>query len=389
MSVTFAISVAILVMVTLGRCSVEAAAVKPKVDEPITAFLCADNGTFSGQSELSYVAQTVFQQESISIPYCQSATFGYTYAAGNRIVGVVLVTTGIGEASAASCTQSLLSNSGYTFSRMIFVGTSGWSPVLGGFLPTAPGGCAPLSNPTTIAVGSVCVTSAAVDMSCGMCISNPAVDATNLPNECSRPNCNGHTQESMYGPCIQHGSVALANQIRESNSGIVFPSQPSAVKSGTMAWWAANQAAPQSSRLAPPFVPILTGDCVEADAHQIWVGAPMDYLCREYASEILGTNSQFIPCVVAMESTGFLAAVRGYSSFSGDVIDAVVIRAASNWDMYPLVSATPGSVNDTLRWVQNTTYTSEASHLEFVKAGYQYAVNTSNQVILNFIKKYL
>lgn len=363
---------------------------RPRHDEPITAFLCADNGTFSGMSELALVAETVFQKEPLNVAFCQSAFFGYTYGSGGSIIGVVLATTGIGGVNAASCTQSLILTSGLTFSKMIFVGTSGWSPVVGGFMPSAPGGCEELNAPVTIPVGSVCIAAGALDMSCGMCISNPVEAAGNLPNECSRPNCQGHLDQSMYGPCTQRGSKALATALMSANAGIPLPMPPAAVLQGTAEWWASNEAVSPATRRAPRTAPIITDACVEADAHQIWVGAPLDYLCREYSAEFLGSSSQQLPCVVAMESAGFLSAVNGYlASSPTSVIDAVVVRAASNWDMYPMAAAGPGNLNTTLRWAQNTTYTSETNHLAFVKAGYQYAVNTSNQVLLKYIKKYL
>lgn len=361
---------------------------KVTYNNSVVAFLCADNGTFSGTSELALVSSQVFQQEPIYAPYCQSAFFGYTYATGGKIVGVVLATTGIGEATAALCTQSLLVSSGLTFSKMIFVGTSGISPVIGGLNPAAPGGCEEMNAPTTIAVGSVCVTHAAVDMSCGMCISNPVASASDLPNECSRPNCNGHLNEAMYGTCTQTGSAALASSIFQASAGRSFSPQPAAIATGSALWWAAHEAVDYETRTHPPLTPSLLSNCVEADAHQIWVGAPLDYLCREYSAELLGSahSAQSVPCVVAMESTGFLNAVNGFNS--GNAIEAAVVRAAANWDMYPL-TAPSGNLNTSLRWLQNTTYVSDSDHLAFVKAAYQYAVRTSNEVILNFIKSVL
>ncbi|CUE71652.1 phosphorylase, putative [Bodo saltans] len=339
------------------------------------------------------------------------------------IANIVLVTTGIGALNAALCTTALLRLPSLQFLEIIFTGTSGFSPVLGGFEPTAPGGCHSQYLPTTVAIGSVCVTSTAYDGSCGECISNPYADGNNLPNECSRPNCANHTSTSLFGKCSEDfllclvasnqlplvvatsqylpttvaiGSVCvtstaydgscgecisnpyadgnnlpnecsrpncanhtstslfgkcsetlpngLALSIVAANSGVTFPTQSAAVVAGSVSWWAAHEVVDDYTRQHPPSVPTLHTNCAEIDVRQISPGAPLDYLCREYSAELLGLTPATTLCVAAMESTGFLQAVRQSQQKN---VKVAVVRAASNWDMFPL-SAAPGEKS--LRW---------------------------------------
>lgn len=378
---------ALLLMFAVSFCLVPGSSSGPNQKKHAIAFLCADNGTFSGLGELDFVSQTVHSQVKLDVPSCVSAFIGYATTAKNTSVTIVIATTGIGAVNAALCTAELLQNPDVTFTQMVFVGTSGMSPVVGGFDPIVPGGCSEMNTPTTVAVGSVCVASAALDMSCGMCISNPIGGENNLPNECSRPNCKNHTSESLFGPCSQSSPAQLANVITEVNRGFAFPVQPEVVASGTTLWWGAHQAVDAATRMNPPRTPTIFGNCVEADAHQIWVGSPLDYLCREYTAELLGAphSSENVVCTVAMESTGFLAAVKRSSS-GGALPEVAIVRAAANWDMYPLANAGGSAANTTtLRWAQNTSYVNENVHLAFVKASYRYAVQTSNDVVLNYI----
>jgi hypothetical protein len=351
---------------------------------PVVGVFCADNGTFSGLSEIAFISQNVLSQVAVTgvDGACQSAFMGTLQLRNGSVANVVLATTGIGAVSAALCTSALLRLSSLQFLEIIFVGTSGFSPVLGGFEPTAPGGCHAQSRPTTIAVGSVCVTSTAIDGSCGECISNPYADGSDLPNECARPNCANHTSTSLFGTCSESFPNGLAASIVASNNGTTFPVQPSVVAAGSASWWGSHEAVDAYTRQHPPLIPTLHTNCAEVDAHQIWVGAPLDYLCREYTAELLGLTPASALCMVAMESTGFLQAVRQSQQKS---VKVAIVRAASNWDMLPLSAAPSGNSTFSLRWLQNTTYVSSDERLNFVKASYQYAVLTSNNVVLNYI----
>lgn len=371
-----AVTIALLALI-ISMCL---ARLPTKNDVVDVAFLCADNGTFSGLSELAFVSDEVFQQEPLVAPLCQSASIGYTFGSGGKVISVIVATTEIGAIQAAACTQSILLFSGLRIQRVVFVGTSGFSPVVGGFEPLSQGGCNQLSaSVERIAVGSICVSSDAFDLSCGTCVSNPLSQAETLPNECFRPNCHGHLATSLFGNCVHRVNRSLADQIFSASTLVQLPSQPAEVRNGSARWWAAHEAVPQALRSSAPDVPVILRNCAEADARQIWVGAPLDYLCREYASELINTTSGSVPCVVAMESAGFLTVVSQLQG-NGIALEAAVVRAASNWDMYPQVSVGVG------RWAQNSTYASDEEHLDFVKATYQYAVRTSNELILKYLK---
>lgn len=350
---------------------------------PVIGIFCADNGTFSGLSEIAFISEKVHSQVALDgvENACQSALIGTMQLHNGSIANIVLATTGIGALNAALCTTALLRLPSLQFLEIIFTGTSGFSPVLGGFEPTAPGGCHSQYLPTTVAIGSVCVTSTAYDGSCGECISNPYADGNNLPNECSRPNCANHTSTSLFGKCSETLPNGLALSIVAANSGVTFPTQSAAVVAGSVSWWAAHEVVDDYTRQHPPSVPTLHTNCAEIDVRQISPGAPLDYLCREYSAELLGLTPATTLCVAAMESTGFLQAVRQSQQKN---VKVAVVRAASNWDMFPL-SAAPGE-NSTfaLRWLQNTTYVSSLDKLAFTKESYQYAIQTSNVVVLNY-----
>lgn len=357
-----------------------AAAPHSAEDQSVIAFLCADDGTYSGMSELHYLSQIVFQQVPMNITYCQSVNLGYARTLSGVMKRVMIATTGIGSVNAAACTTSLLQTTGFEFSQMIFVGTAGMSPFIGGFEPLKEtNGCASQGDAESIAlsIGSVCVTSVATDMECGTCVSNAASTIHVPSSECSRPDCTQHTEAALFGPCDFNLNSSLADRIVSSNGNIVFPTMPSLVVNGTWQFWASNEAAPETFRSSPPFVPRLVSQCAEADAQQIWVGAPLDYLCREYSVGAMQSgNTSSIPCFVAMEGYAFLQVMSKQSS-----IPAAIIRGAANWDMYPLTNVGTASQP---QWAQNTTYMPDADRIAFIKRGYQYTIRTTNLVVLNY-----
>ena len=209
-------------------------------------------------------------------------------------------------------------------------------------------------------------------MQCGMCVSKSE------PNICNRPNCHGHNLTDLYGECHFSQPGNLAEELSHASPN--FPPMPTSLKRNSAKWWAANEAVSPSSSSEPPTEPTLVSNCAEADAHQIWVGPDQDYLCREYSAELLGTTADRVPCVCAMEGVGFLQSVKNFPLRYK--LEVAVIRAASNWDMYPLTS-----VNGTTDvWEQNIEYVSAEEHLDLVKEGYQYAVLTSNSIILAYLK---
>ena len=328
----------------------------------VHAYLCADNGTYSGMSELHYLEKVLKESRVLELPFCQSAYFGTLPGAADKPVPAVLVTTGIGSDNAALCTQSLLERAAsleLVISNLIFVGTSGFSPVIGGFNPILPGGCSAVQNVSLVSLGSVCVTNAAFDQTCGMCVS----DATEEANECKRPNCHNHSSVSLFGQCSYSGSSELQQTIMDANEGIKLQSMPAVLVAGTNKWWSAEESTIFNS--APPTTPTITSNCVEADSREIWVGAAND-----------GTEVENVGCVSAMEAVGFLRVLHEHKGrFRG-----AVIRGAANYDRYPLYRLLPHEV-----WAQNTSYVSSAEHGALVQAGYRYSILTTNAVLLNYI----
>jgi hypothetical protein len=339
----------------------------------VHVFMCADNGTYSGMSELHYIQQSLKSPTPLEIPFCQSAFFGQLTGAGGKLVPSLLVTSGIGSVNAALCTQSLIDRASslqLVLSNMIYVGTSGFSPIVGGFNPTLPGGCSPVQNASLVSIGSVCVASAALDQTCGMCVS----DATQPANECQRPNCHNHSSASLFGRCAYRGSEELQKLVMDANKGVQPAPMPETLAAGAGAWWAAEEGIIFNG--APPTVPTIMSNCVESDSREIWVGAADDYLCREYSAELLGTVVENVACVSAMEAVGFLRVLHEHKGR----FPAAVIRGAANYDRYPLYKLYPHE-----RWAQNTSYVSAADHGALIQAGYRYSILTTNNALLNFI----
>lgn len=335
--------------------------------EALVGIIAADNGTYSGHSELEYLEAVMIDRAVLNVHFCQSASQGSIDG-----VLVLLAYTGIGDVNAAICLQELLMNPQLSFSELIWCGTSGFSPVIGGFDPLNDGCDVLPASVQKLSVGSVCIASASVDMECGTCVSN----ATTSHSECGRPSCTNHDAQFLYGQCDFTTDPTLQMQLAAVAKVTVLPKMPDVLTAGSTSWWAASQAFVDNSA---PTNPSIITSCAEADARQIWVGGRLDYLCREYLSNVLKLSPQEVPCVVAMEAVGFHRVLQNYPQ-----IPSVVVRGASNWDMYPLVKI-PIQEGGFL-WVQNTSYVSDKDHEDFVKAGYQFAIQTTNAVILAYLK---
>ena len=347
----------------------------------------ADNGTFSGMSEVYYIERALRNVASLTARYCERAAVGELTTSSGRNISVLVAITGIGGVNAAACTQSILLGLGndFTFREIIFVGSSGISPTIGGLDPAT--GCKRQVDPDRLAIGSVCVTATAFDLTCGKCVSNAAAQ----PNECSRPNCDDHTSVAMFGECSYSGSLSLQLELAAAANRTLLPAQNSFVTMMSQAWWNADEALVNHSSSLPavaPTVPKILTNCVEADSRTLWISGATDYLCRQYSAELLGSHdggggASSTPCVSAMEGFGFLRIIQGASSPSAP-IRAAIVRGASDWTMYPLVRVN-GSGGDQ-RWEQNVSYANPIERAIFELEGFRYAVRTSNEVVLSWLR---
>lgn len=105
----------------------------------VTVFMCADSGEFSGTHELAFLHDAMEERTTLPITHCVSAYLGYLRHADGHRIRALAVTTGIGYISATVCTRSVLrlqTDLRLRFASMVLIGTSGFSPFVGGFDPT-------------------------------------------------------------------------------------------------------------------------------------------------------------------------------------------------------------------------------------------------------------
>jgi hypothetical protein len=336
----------------------------PPVDNAVV-FMCADNGTFSGMNELHYIKRELTDVQDIPTPFCVQVSVGWFGK-----TQVLVVVTGIGAVNAALCSRQVFSQEGWSFRSAIYVGTSGMSPLVGGFEPSKDDGCRPATAVEPYSIGTVCVTSAALDLSCGICYSN----ATALPSECAKSHCVAHTRRDLFGQCVFSRPTELTGRILSAFSGHSLPDTPLEIKGGMKAWWGANKYA-ENGMVPTPTAPRLLSHCAEVDNREIVASGVEDYKCRSYAADLLGSTPSTTPCITAMEGIGFLQVTEQLTPS----LPVAIIRAGSNYDMYPLYSLGGG------RWAMNMTYISPSEYDAFTRAQYQYAVLTSNAVAIRYL----
>lgn len=107
--------------------------------EPVRVFMCADSGEYSGAHELGILQNSMEEAEVLTLAHCQSAQLGYIRHADGHRVRSLTVTTGIGFVSAALCSGSVLRfrhQRHLDYQSIVYIGTSGFSPMVGGWDPT-------------------------------------------------------------------------------------------------------------------------------------------------------------------------------------------------------------------------------------------------------------
>lgn len=487
-----------------------------KEEDPVQVFMCADSGEYSGAHELGILQSSMEQAEVLHLPHCQSAQLGYIRHADGHAIRSLTVTTGIGYVSATLCTTSVLRfrhQRGVAYRSIVYIGTAGFSPMVGGLEPTDTAayadfaakeqqallngeadrltdttagppalfktlaevqamqawevqqrkravesgakfplpypsqlnfeytktgaqleqdGCAPrlASAATPLAVGSVCVTSAAFLMESGSCTERTR------HTQCSRPHCSGFQNSLSSEAKMYFAKGDFAKEIEAASEGRAWPEMPALVRAGLQRFWAANEAMEPAGRAAPSSPSFVT--CAESTVNAINVGAERDYLCREYTAYTLNTvrrqtagprrdadpvaaplTVNEVVCVQAMEAVGFLRSMSADASAAA--IPVAVLRTASNYDMYPLKkhymppavwrealasnqvvvspavanaieAASPAASADeaaehdiaAYTWQQDVGFMPVAEYEEFVRASFRYSVKTVTFVVSNY-----
>ncbi|KAJ9468743.1 hypothetical protein DIPPA_34650 [Diplonema papillatum] len=347
------------------------------------AVLTADPGYYSGTPEGIYILKNMTQTRNVtqSVMFCAEVIEGQLSGQA-----MVLVTTGIGHDSAGICMASLLAYYDNTtgISSVVYMGTSGWSPRVGGFFdPAADPACETLPatvEDNLIGVGDVCVSPVSFLYNCGFCNWN---DASN--GECAAPKCTGRNQSSVFGVCeFYTGDLTLTQELLAAANQTDFGPRPAALRNySTLYWEAVWNGLEVISTAQPPALPRVYDQtqCGEAAGYNIWKGLPQEYRCRASLSEVI-TNGFGVPvapgetvCVSAMEGPGWMRVLLGWKT----KVPFVGVRAASNYNMWPLKKG-----NATV--LANTAFLSQADQDEFSKLGYQYAIQSSSAVVLTYFK---
>lgn len=110
-----------------------------KTNEAVQVFMCADSGEYSGAHELGILQNSMENAEVLQLAHCQSAQLGYIRHADGHAIRSLTVTTGIGYISATLCTTSVLRfrlQRNLHYKSIVYIGTSGFSPMVGGWDPT-------------------------------------------------------------------------------------------------------------------------------------------------------------------------------------------------------------------------------------------------------------
>ena len=421
-----AATLAVVAAAALTTTTAAAAPLKTK-SRPLHFILSADDGTYSGTHEQKYILErtTITRNFTAEVPFCQSAYMGTIdiskksgllggIGAGSASVDAVLVTSGIGAVTAALCTQQAsewvqrAENNPNPFTAAYFMGTSGWSPYIGGLNPKATDGSCGVNRTNRhtkserVSIGSVCVSPLSYDIDCGFHVEDPKKSGAD--GECHNLEYSDTWHKSdLFGKCaynsVKAGGADLAGNILAATEAAPnsIPKMDNDLTNRVTTFWAAMQLGKQAPDFEIPYTPFVTTRCAEAVGHAIWVGAQMDYQCRVLTGKLLaeagllstarqtgssasaGDEDSFV-CSSAMEGYGFLSAITRHLPN----LPSVIIRGASNYDMYPLFKSTNG--NNKNYWEQNPNYVSRADELAFSSAGYHYSILTTNTVLLNYLR---
>lgn len=374
----------------------------------VHAVMSAGNGAASGRHELNYIYAAMRYSTQIVVAQCADVRFGFLEKPVRNVlsqhltityVPVLAVATGQYVARASACVASLTSLPMFVIQSATFLGTAGATPVVGGggWHPTDPwkgadakGGMGqargavkdvasgfwatpegqevavnpmcqaewsvqrrePSSRNTShapVAIGSVCVTHAALLQECGLC-----VEDTPVVSLCSRPRCHMHSTPHFFGQCdFAHPNKQFAEAMKGAMYGQPFPKPPEVVRRGMSKFWEANEAVPKYKAVQraavpgdsaevnwvyqrnPPEDPVLL-NCAEVSTNQILAGPRSDILCREYTHALLNKNESLydrddLTCVQAMEGIGFLHVMARYPQ-----IPVAVVRGVAHYNMFPL-----------------------------------------------------
>eukprot|EP01061_Rhynchopus_euleeides_P037889 TRINITY_DN651_c0_g1_i2.p1 TRINITY_DN651_c0_g1~~TRINITY_DN651_c0_g1_i2.p1 ORF type:complete len:387 (+),score=149.23 TRINITY_DN651_c0_g1_i2:165-1163(+) len=301
---------------------------------------------------------------------------------------VSLVTTGIGHDSAAACMVDVLSHydaKGETLVNIMYMGTSGWSPRVGGlFNPDTDEMCTE-DRPVTsanelIGIGDVCISPMTFLFNCGFCNWNEKT-----VGECSTPQCTKSADSSVFGQCqFIPSDNSLADSLMKTAANVTFDARDAQLAGYLETYWDAmwtGLAMPLAPR--PKTTPTVYDytKCAEAASYNLWSGIPYDFRCRSVLSGMVEkqtgkpTASSDVVCVSAMEGPGWVSVLMQRAEKQGKHIPFVNIRAASNYDVWPVT-------REGTTILRNDSWLTSEQKEQFTVDGYRYAIKSASRIVL-------
>ncbi|KAG2438952.1 hypothetical protein HYH02_010745 [Chlamydomonas schloesseri] len=371
----------------------------------ISLVLTADPGDFSGTPEAHHIIANL--KHKVVKPRSSSVCGGLYFG---ELMGqaALVVTTGIGPTAAGLCTQELLTACGSAVTELIYFGTSGWSPQLGGVLnPPDCGGANPSRKITR--VGDVCISPVSVNWVCKK--STWTLQAQGFPNQCFRPaEVAGPNATALYGECLfatdnLDANLALADSLmaaaRSARGRAALPHRNNLVTGQEQKYWGlmaegTGETYPAVSGEDMPVVWDYT-QCAEVDGQFFFTGAPWEIKARDYAAQAISTALGFakpgsgardsvdateVIAVSAMEGVGVAEALEKYHRLDSTPrrIPYTNVRTLSNWIHHP-VGRKPGSSGASAEW----DIFQEVPE-DYVN-GYAYAIATGSVTILSLFQQ--
>ncbi|GLI61951.1 hypothetical protein VaNZ11_004513, partial [Volvox africanus] len=330
----------------------------------ISVILTADPGDFSGTPEAHHILANL--KDQVVKPRDETVCGG-VYFGSLMAQDVLVITTGIGPTAAGLCVQELLTSCGPSITEMIYFGTSGWSPQLGGVLN--PPDCSQANPNRKITrparVGDVCISPVSVNWVCKK--STWSLQSEGFPNQCFRPQeTAGPNASALYGDCLfasdnLDGNLALSDALivaaRSARGRAALPMRSDLVSELEERYWGlmskgTGQTYPPIAREDKPLVWDYT-QCAEVDGQFFFTGAPWEIKARDYASQAIATalgfgkpgsgarnaiSPQEVIAVSAMEGVGVAEALEKYHRLKTTKrrIPYTNVRTLSNWIHHPV-----------------------------------------------------
>ncbi|KAG2443695.1 hypothetical protein HXX76_002043 [Chlamydomonas incerta] len=367
--------------------------------------LTADPGDFSGTPEAHHIIANL--KHKVIKPRSSSVCGGLYFG---ELMGqpALVVTTGIGPTAAGLCTQELLAACGASATELIYFGTSGWSPQLGGVLNPPDCGAANPGRKIT-RVGDICISPVSVNWVCKK--STWTLQSQGFPNQCFRPQeVAGPNATALYGECLfatdnLDANLALADSLaaaaRSVRGRAALPTRNDLVTDLEQKYWGL-----MSEGTGVTYPPVSGEDmpvvwdytqCAEVDGQFFFTGAPWEIKARDYAAQAISTALGFaqpgsglrdsvdateVIAVSAMEGVGVAEALEKYHRLDSTPrrIPYTNVRTLSNWIHHP-VGRKPGSSGAAGEW---EIYQEVPE--DYVN-GYAYAIATGSVTILSLFQQ--